>query len=595
MPLQFGLFTLSLVTLTSLSTHIVQGAPLESDWAALNASVGGRLFSAEPFARPCFSVWEGQPVTPDAAQCAVIQDNYFNGSYRTNFYSGFMHSYNEECASNVTDQCDLSDTDAVTGLASGSCNQGSVSERYISVAGPADVQAALEFSFRTGVRLSVKASGHDYGSRSSLKGSLALWTRNLRDMSYEPRFVPSGATSAAMTKPPVRAITVGAGANLGEIYAFCHAHNITFVGGSAETPAAAGGWSLLGGHSVLTPLYGLGADRALEFTLVTPDSVLRTANAAINPDLFWALRGAGSASFGVVLSATFLVEPAMPLTLALMQFNTTTTTAGDFLRLLVNQAASWAVDGWGGPMTPGAVALVTPLLDVDAARRSMESVAEFVTEQGGTVLITRLKSFYELYTKYFKATTSPGYASATFASMRVIPKSLHHSAAGRASIQETLMALSDATLTPYIFQTAPASYSYNNSDPSQANAVHSAWRDSYWVMGTEVTWPWDADLATRNSTAALLQEASRNLTALAPAPGGSMYPNLADPWVEGWQREFWGEEKYARLLEIKNRYDPRGLLGCRRCVGFDDSTVATDPAYQCLDAFQGARRSSVNI
>ena len=67
---------------------------------------------------------------------------------------------------------------------------------------------------------------------------------------------------------------------------------------------------------MLSPLYGLGADRVLEITVVTPDGVLRTANGYTNPDLFWALRGAGGGAFGVVLSMTVKVEPAMPLTLA---------------------------------------------------------------------------------------------------------------------------------------------------------------------------------------------------------------------------------------------------------------------------------------
>lgn len=233
---------------------IVHGKTLDDDWAALNASVGGRLFAAEPLARPCFSVYNGQPVAPDTARCSFIQENYLNASFRTNLYQGVIHSYNEICASNVTDQCLLNIQDtAPAQLPTGSCNIGVVSDRYITVMAAHDVQAALNFSRGTGVRLSVKATGHDYASRSSLKGSLALWTRELRDMSYHESFVPVGCR---YTTTPVRAMTVGAGANLGEVYAFADLHNVTFIGGSSHTVAAAGGFTLMGGHGMLTPLYG---------------------------------------------------------------------------------------------------------------------------------------------------------------------------------------------------------------------------------------------------------------------------------------------------------------------------------------------------
>lgn len=332
---------------------------------------------------------------------------------------------------------------------------------------------------------------------------------------------------------------------------------------------------------------GMAADRALEFDLVTPDGVHRTANAATNADLFWALRGAGAASFGVVLSATFRVEPAMPLTLALMSFNTTRASASAFLSLLATHAPAWAADGWGGPMTAGALALVTPTLDVDAAERSMREASTFVSAQGGSVAFTRQGSFYEFYSTHF-ASDSPavGFGSAAVVSFRVLPKALHRSDAGRASIEATFGAMLDAGLTPYVLQTAPASYAYDDRDPAQANTVHAAWRDSYWMVGTQASWAWDASLSEREATAALIQEASRNLTALAP--DGSMYPNEADPWTEDWQGEFWGRQNYARLLEIKQKYDPDGLLVCWKCVGFE-STMQTNEAYQCMGAFQGGK------
>ena len=47
----------------------------------------------------------------------------------------------------------------------------------------------------------------------------------------------------------------------------------------------------------------------LQYKIVTPDGVFRTANACQNQDLFYALRGGGGGTFGVVLEATMLVSP----------------------------------------------------------------------------------------------------------------------------------------------------------------------------------------------------------------------------------------------------------------------------------------------
>lgn len=59
----------------------------------------------------------------------------------------------------------------------------------------------------------------------------------------------------------------------------------------------------------MTPALGLGIDRVLQFKIVTPDGKLRTVNKCQNKDLFFALRGGGGGTFGVVLESTFIVTP----------------------------------------------------------------------------------------------------------------------------------------------------------------------------------------------------------------------------------------------------------------------------------------------
>ena len=68
-----------------------------------------------------------------------------------------------------------------------------------------------------------------------------------------------------------------------------------------------------GGHSALSPALGLGVDRVLQFKIVTPDGKYRTVNKCQDSDLFFALRGGGGGTFGVVLESTFMASPPMTL------------------------------------------------------------------------------------------------------------------------------------------------------------------------------------------------------------------------------------------------------------------------------------------
>jgi hypothetical protein len=59
----------------------------------------------------------------------------------------------------------------------------------------------------------------------------------------------------------------------------------------------------------LTGEYGMGADNILEAVVVTPDGEILTANACQNEDIFWAIRGGGGGTFGVILSITIKAYP----------------------------------------------------------------------------------------------------------------------------------------------------------------------------------------------------------------------------------------------------------------------------------------------
>ena len=64
------------------------------------------------------------------------------------------------------------------------------------------------------------------------------------------------------------------------------------------------GWFTGGGHGFLSSTYGMGADNLLEATVVTPRGDIVVTNQCQYPDLFYAIRGGGGGTYGVVMQAT---------------------------------------------------------------------------------------------------------------------------------------------------------------------------------------------------------------------------------------------------------------------------------------------------
>jgi FAD/FMN-containing dehydrogenase len=543
-------------------------------WQSLNQTVQGRLHTAAPLSLPCFSTYNGQLVSPNPSICAEIQAGYTSGDFRAQFYNGFANNQDEICASNDTDQCLLNNNKPTdpTAFTNKSCNQGSVSKYYIEVQSESDVRAALEFSRNNGIRLSIKNSGHDYLGRSSLKGSLALWTRQVGGLTRDGSFVPDGCENVSA----VDTITTAAGVNSDEAYKFADAEGVTLVGGYASTIGITGGWVQGGGHSVLSPVYGLGIDRVVQYKIITTDGVLRIANSCQNPDLFWALRGGGGGTFGVVMEATHRVEPAISLSVASIKYTQTLANIGQWLDLLVNNSLGWANQGWGGHYVASNLVSVTPLLKFSDAEASMAPAAAFAKANNGTVVIESLPSWYAFYTKYVKANEAAVGGPRVLAS-RLIPASLFDNSAGRAKLLSFLNHIVSVGLSPYIPATAPWLYPY----PPNSTSATPAWRNAVWELGFAANWAWNSTLEEKKTVNRLLA----NLTAMAEelTPGGGTYVNEASPWTTNWREAWWGDN-YPRLLAVKKKYDPEGILSCWKCVGFEDEEAGEKfPCFAGLD------------
>jgi hypothetical protein len=86
-------------------------------------------------------------------------------------------------------------------------------------------------------------------------------------------------------------------------------HNAVAITG-ANLSVGIVGWLTGGGHGPLTQTYGMGVNQLLEARIFTPGGEELVTNACQHPDLFFAIRGGGGGTFGVVTEVVVRVYPS---------------------------------------------------------------------------------------------------------------------------------------------------------------------------------------------------------------------------------------------------------------------------------------------
>ena len=164
----------------------------------------------------------------------------------------------------------------------------------LSVASAADVATGIAFAQDHDLPLAIRSGGHSYPgwSAGGSPRALVLDCRPLSDVTLDGDVT-----------------TIGPGALLADVYDTLGSSGRAIAGGSCGT-VAIGGLTLGGGVGVLTRAMGLTCDAVTAMQVVTADGQVRRASADEEPDLFWALRGAGGGHLGIVTSFTFATDAA---------------------------------------------------------------------------------------------------------------------------------------------------------------------------------------------------------------------------------------------------------------------------------------------
>ncbi len=155
-----------------------------------------------------------------------------------------------------------------------------------------DVALVVAHARETGLPLVVRAGGHSMANHSTGDGALVLDLSAMRGIDIDA----AGRTAWAE-----------AGVLAGEYTAATHALGFVTPFGDTGSVGVAG-ITLGGGVGWLARKHGMTIDSLLAVEIVTSDGRRRIASADEEPDLFWAVRGAG-ANFGVVTRLRFRLHP----------------------------------------------------------------------------------------------------------------------------------------------------------------------------------------------------------------------------------------------------------------------------------------------
>ncbi|MEU1986033.1 FAD-binding oxidoreductase [Nocardia sp. NPDC019395] len=164
--------------------------------------------------------------------------------------------------------------------------------RIVRCADSTDLRRVVDYAARQNLPLAVAGAGHDVAARSMPDGALVAAT---------------GALDGVHIDPERRLAHVEPGARWGDVSTAAARYGLATTAASVATVGVAG-FALHGGLGWLMRRYGAACDNIHALELVTADGQQHVVDEEHEPDLFWAMRGAGS-NFGVVTALTLRLYP----------------------------------------------------------------------------------------------------------------------------------------------------------------------------------------------------------------------------------------------------------------------------------------------
>lgn len=405
---------------------------------------------------------------------------------------------------------------------------------------PQDAAACVRWARKTGVPFAVRSGGHSYAGFSTSDG-LVIDVKGMRAVSVDP------ATGTA---------TVAGGASNADVAEALTPYGVYFPGGRCPSVGVSG-LTLGGGWGFSCRHLGMTCDNLLSTEMVTAEGEIVTASERENPDLFWAIRGAGGGNYGVHTSFTYKVVAAGDVTVFALSWSGGDTVAlvdaigraqvsaprelglrvavRSLSRMPLTRPAPLHVDViglyWGAPAE--AEALLAPIERVQAPdARAVQGMA-----------FPAARDFLAAETPTGTYGIKTGFVSGLL------------SAEGIVTMLEWIERMPGF---PSRAQESTAGlYCWGgrvNDLAPDANAfVH---RNADFLFKCEALWEPedDPDLIVAN-----LDWLEEYQAAMQPYLSGGAYQNFTDRSQDDWQHAYYGGN-FPRLVEIKRAWDPDNLF-----------------------------------
>jgi FAD/FMN-containing dehydrogenase len=393
--------------------------------------------------------------------------------------------------------------------------------------GVADVLTAVRFAREHDLLVSVRGGGHGMPGYAVCEGGLMIDLSGMTsvhvDLEHQTARAEAGVTWAAFDH---------------ETQAF----GLATTGGVVGSTGIAG-LTLGGGHGFLMRRYGLACDNLLGMDVVTADGRCLRASAMENAELFWGLRGGGG-NFGVVTSFEYQLHPVGTMLAGMVLYPIDQAKA--FLRLYREVTRS-APDELGSLValgtlpdgTKAAVLLVGytgPLADGEALLRPLRAFGPPLADQLGLSPYTALQGISE----HFNPRGYRNYLKTNY-----------------------LTALSDDAIDTLVehYLHVPAPFSHivvehmgGAVGRMDRNATAYNYRDASYNFLIVGIWPEAAEDARNLQWIRGLWQAMQSFST------GNIYVNYESDVGADRVQAAYGAAKYARLVALKNTYDPTNLF-----------------------------------
>ena len=404
-----------------------------------------------------------------------------------------------------------------------------------------DVAAALALARSEGVPVAIRSGGHCFAGRSSTEGVVI-------DVSLMSSVSLDGEVAS-----------VGAGARLGDVYDALATERRTIAAGCGPEVGIAG-LALGGGLGILGRSHGLTADQLVGACVVLADGRVVEAGEQSEPDLLWALRGAGGGQFGVVTSLRLRTLPAPEVTTA--------------LQLSWPDAHAAVIGAWQEWLPGAPDAMAASLLlgaPADPARPATVNVFGAMTGTSGEAAAL----LDELVERVGMAPASSELSEAPY---RETKRRLAEHGPGEEMPGAHPYCKSEFFRDPLPAEAVERLVDQLVSDRRRGESREldfSPWGGAYNRVASDATAFPHRDARFLLKPGALLapgadRDAARRWLARTweiahPYGTGGAYVNFPDPELDGWERAYWSGN-LERLERVKGAYDPDAFFSFPQAI-----------------------------